>query len=75
MRKVPVSVLVQFGASGDFHPISVTWEDGRIYPIDAVLDIRPARSSPHRFRCTVRIHDIETYLFRDADRWYMESEM
>ncbi len=73
MRKVPVGVLVQFDAAGGVHPISVTWEDSRVYPIETVLDMRPARTSPGRFRYTVRIHGIETYLFRDSDRWHMES--
>lgn len=73
MRKVPVGVLVQFIANGDAHPLSVIWEDGREYPIEAVLDLRPARSTPNRFRYTVRIHGQDTYLYRDGDRWHMES--
>ena len=73
MRKVPVGVLVQFGSSADVHPISVTWEDGRSFPIEAVLDMRPARNSPSRFRYTVRIHGQDTYLYREGDRWHMES--
>ena len=73
MRKVPVGVLAQFGTASDVHPLSVTWEDGRIYPVEAVLDIKPARSSPDRFRYTVRIRGQDTYLYRENDRWYMES--
>lgn len=73
MRKVPVGVLTQFGAAGDAHPLSVTWEDGRVYPIEAVTDLRPARTSPNRFRYTIRIHGQDTYLYRTGDKWYMES--
>lgn len=73
MRKVPVGVLTQFGATGDPHPLSITWEDGRVYPIECVMDLRPARTSPVRFRYTVRISGQNTYLYRNGDRWYMES--
>ena len=73
MRKVSVGVLIQFDTAGGVHPISVTWEDGRIFPIETVLDMRPARTSPNRFRYTVRIHGQDTYLYRDGDRWHMES--
>lgn len=73
MRKVPVGVLVQFGSSGDAIPISVTWEDGRVYPIESIIELRPARTSGSRFRYTVRIHNQDTYLYRDGDRWHMES--
>lgn len=73
MRKVAVGVLAQFGTSGDIHPVSVTWEDGRVYPIEAVLEQRQARTSPERFRYTVRIHSQNTYLYRSGSRWYMES--
>ena len=73
MRQVPVGVLVQFGAAADVHPVSITWEDGRVFPVEAVIDVRPARNSPMRFRYTVRIHGQDTYLYRNGDRWYMES--
>ena len=73
MRKVPVGVLVQFAPNAIAHPLSVTWEDGRVYPVEEVLDLRPARTSPDRFRYTVRIYNQETYLYRSGDRWHMES--
>ena len=73
MRKVPVAVLAQFGTAGDTHPISITWEDGRVYPIESVTDLRSARSSSSRLRYTVRIRGQETYLYRTGDRWFMDS--
>ncbi len=73
MRKVPVGVLTQFDAAGDAHPISITWEDGRVYPIESVIELRPARSSPTRFRYTVMIYGQETYLYRTGDQWHMDS--
>ena len=73
MKKVSVGVLAQFGAMGETHPLSVTWADGRVYPIESVLDLRPARTDPDRFRYTVLIHGQEAYLYRTGDRWFMES--
>lgn len=73
MRKVAVGVLAQFGADGSTHPISVTWEDGRIYPIESVLEMKNARTQPGRFRYTIRVHGQSTYLYRTGDRWHMES--
>ena len=72
MRKVPVGVLTQFGATGEAHPLSITWEDGRVYPIEAVLEKRAARTAPTRFRYFVRVHVQETYLYSTGDMWYME---
>lgn len=73
MRRVAVGVMAQFDSAGAAHPLSVTWEDGRIYPIEAVMDVRPARTAANRFRYTVRIHGQSTYLYRAGDRWFMES--
>ena len=73
MRKVPVSVLAQFDAAGALMPLSITWENGRIYAIDRVLDRRVSRISRENSRYNVVIHAQPTYLYRTGDRWYMEA--
>ncbi len=73
MRKVSVGVLAQFGADGSACPLSITWEDGRVYPIEAVIETKSARTQPGRFRYTIRVHGQDTYLYRSGDRWHMES--
>ena len=40
--KVYVKVGVVFREDGVMLPRSLTWEDGRKYPIDRVLNVRPA---------------------------------
>lgn len=40
--KVYVLVSAVFDADGTLIPISLTWEDGTVYAIDRVLDIRQA---------------------------------
>ena len=64
--KVYVPVRVDFTAGGRMLPRSLRWEDGRVYPIDRVLDIRPAsaqKAGGRGDRYTVRIGGRETYLF------------
>ena len=85
--KVYVRVNVVFGEDGEMHPRSLRWEDGRVYPIDRVLDVRPsgaAKAGGHGDRYTVRIGGRETYLFFehsvDGDdaapgRWFVERRL
>lgn len=41
-EKVFVQVLVLFDEAGTMTPKSIRWEDGRVFSIDRILDIRPA---------------------------------
>ena len=41
-ERVYVIVNSDFDAIGYMHPRSITWEDGRVFPIDKVKDHRPA---------------------------------
>ena len=73
MRKVPVGVLAQFDASGRLLPVSITWENGRVYQIDRVLGARVSRVNPENKRYDVVIHAQQTFLYRTGDQWYMEA--
>ena len=44
MRKVFVTVFAEFTPEGRILPQSFTWDDGRRYAIDRVLDVRQAAS-------------------------------
>ena len=73
--KTYVSVIAKFGADGKLQPLQVEWEDGRIYCVDRVLDVRQAasmRAGGHGLRFTCRIAGRETYLFLERDRWFVE---
>ncbi|MBQ8953917.1 MAG: hypothetical protein IJ048_07345 [Clostridia bacterium] len=74
MRKVPVGVLAQFDAEGRLLPVSITWENGRVYHIDRVLGMRVSRMNRDNHRYDVVIHTQPAYLYRAGDRWYMEAE-
>lgn len=75
-RRVYVRVLAEFDEEGGLYPVSVTWEDGRVFEIDRVLDVKQAVSGPAQgrgLRYTIRIRDVETYLYRAGDRWFMQG--
>ena len=75
-RKVTVRVLAEFDEQGQLLPRAITWEDGKRYCIDRVLDVRQASSlkvGGSGMRYTCRSHGQEVYLFRDDNRWFMEG--
>ncbi|WP_101909033.1 hypothetical protein [Marasmitruncus massiliensis] len=43
-RKVNVEVDVHFDVDGNMQPTAIKWEDGRVFSVDRVLDIRQAAS-------------------------------
>jgi len=42
MKRIIVKVLVDFSPDGEMTPVRITWPDGRVFPIDKVLDVRQA---------------------------------
>ena len=61
MRKVYVKVKAEFDTAGFLSPLSLTWEDGREFPIDRVLDAQRAASRKAGgigTRYTVRIQEM-----------------
>lgn len=76
-RKVYVSVTVKYNEAGQAKPLSIEWEDGRVYEIDRVLDVRQAVSlkvGGRGTRYTCRIGRQQTFLFEDEHRWYVEAK-
>ncbi len=82
--KVYVPVEVEFKANGQMTPVSITWEDGKIYMIDKITDVRPApamKAGGQGDRYTVTINGKQSYLFfeRNASvtganigKWFVE---
>lgn len=76
-RKVYVAVTVRFEIDGAMTPLSITWEDGRTFEVDKILDFRRAASLKAggvgmRYLC--RIENKETYLFYEDPRWFVEGK-
>ena len=64
---------------GSILPRIITWEDGKEYEIDRVLDIRPAaalKAGGAGIRYTVRIQGKDTYkdtfLWLEGNRYFVE---
>jgi hypothetical protein len=76
-RKVFVKVLAEFDSEGQVRPVSVTWEDGRVFEVDRITDARRAVSlkaggAGMRFTCIIR--NKQVYLFYEEPRWFMEAK-
>jgi hypothetical protein len=83
-KKVYVKVTAAFGNDGRLTPLSLTWEDGREYAIDRVLDIRPSaalKAGGQGDRYTIRTCGRESFLFferspkisdQNLGRWFVE---
>lgn len=64
--KVYVPIEIDVDSNGQMYPRTITWEDGRKYEIDRVLDVRPApaaRAGGQGDRYTIRMNRKETYIF------------
>lgn len=84
-KKVYVSVDATFRDDGTMLPREITWEDGRRYQIDRVLDIRQAAAMKvggQGDRYTIRVKGKETCLFFERStklsgnvigRWFVEK--
>lgn len=75
-RKVYVEVAAVFTADGRILPRQIRWEDGTLFSVDKVTDIRRAAATKAGgcgLRYTIRIQGQQTYLFLDEDRWFVEA--
>ncbi len=76
-KKTYVEVYTRYQKEGGIIPLKVVWADGRVFPIDEVIDIRPAASlkaGGAGIRYTCRIGHTETYLFLEENRWFVEAK-
>ena len=76
-RKVFVKVTAEFDLNGQVKPLSITWEDGRMFAVDRVTESRRAVSlkaggAGMRFTCIIRNKPV--YLFYEEPCWFMEGK-
>ena len=75
--KVIVEVVTRTDTQGQITPLSLTWEDGREFTIDKVLDQRRAASLKaggcgDRYTCSILGKTV--YLYHDDKVWFMERK-
>lgn len=76
-RKVFVEVDAHFNADGFLFPRSLTWEDGTVYEIDRVLEVKRAASMKAGGigdRYTIRVHGKTRYLWFENPRWFVAAK-
>lgn len=85
--KVYVGVRAAFDADGRMIPKELTWEDGTVYEIDRVLDIRQAaamKAGGQGDRYTIDVRGQRSYLFfersefragNNIGRWFVERKV
>lgn len=74
--KIFVDVVVKYDADGNIIPLAIGWEDGRVFEIDKVVDVRPApslKAGGQGLRFTCRILNKYRYLFFEDPRWFVEG--
>ena len=80
--KVYVKVNSDFDTTGYMLPRSITWQDGRSFPIDSVRDCRPVSDRPGRSCYTILIKGAEKHLYFEKSeqlhasccgRWWVDS--
>ena len=80
--RIYIELRVSFGADGTMTPAAIKWNDGRVFEIDKVLDVRRAASDAGSMglRYTVKIMgQVRRLFFEDAysdtgrPRWFVES--
>ena len=75
-NKVYVDVTAEFSKEGDLVPKSFRWEDGQVYEIERIKDVRRAASLKAGgvgMRYTCVIGGQEKHLFyEDNNMWFME---
>lgn len=84
-ERIYVKVNSDFDSTGYMQPKSITWADGRTFPIDTIRDFCPAQNADNSFSgdCfTVLIHGVEKHLFFEhvdsrfsgrVGRWFVEK--
>jgi hypothetical protein len=75
--KVFVEVTAKHDIHGNIRPLNIKWEDGRVFEVDRLLDVRLATSqkaSGTGIRYTCRIMGKQVYLFDDEGKWFMERK-
>ena len=71
-----VDMIVRYFPDGTITPMAVWWDEGKVYEIDRILDVRPAASlkaGGAGIRYTCKIMGKQTYIWLEENRWFVEA--
>ena len=77
MSKVFVEITARHDINGNIRPLTIKWEDDRVFEVDRLLDVRQAPSLKGGglgIRYTCRIRNKEVFLFDDEGKWFVEGK-
>lgn len=72
-----VDMIVRYFPDGTITPMAVWWDEGKVYEIDRILDVRPAASlkaGGAGIRYTCKIMGKQTYIWLEENRWFVEAK-
>ncbi|MBC3798544.1 hypothetical protein [Acetobacterium tundrae] len=72
-----VPVIARFEEDGIITPQKVIWENGRVFEIDQVLDMRPGvslKAGGQGMRYLCRIMKKDVYIYYEEPKWFVESK-
>ena len=78
--KINLQVNADFDLDGNIRPRVITWDDGRVYGIDRIMDIRRAASLKAgglgiRYICRIRARRWRCSMKRDIGLWRNRSRI
>ena len=70
-------MIVKYLADGTIMPLAIHWNEGELYEIDRVLDIRPCASlkaggAGIRYTCMIQGH--QKYIWLEESKWFVEAK-
>jgi hypothetical protein len=76
--KVYVDVTARFSKDGRLLPVSMVWQDGHVYEIQRVTDIRRAASlkaggAGTRYTCVIDGRESHLY-YEENNMWFVEGK-
>lgn len=76
-RKHYVEVVARYDTEGGITPLSITWDDGRVFEITRILDVRRAASlrvGGRGIRYLCKIGERDSHLYFEDPAWFVEDK-
>jgi hypothetical protein len=72
-----VPVIAKFEEDGKITPLKILWENGRVFDVDYIYDIRPSSSlkiggQGTRYLCRIKNKDV--YVYYEKQKWFVRSK-
>ena len=70
-------MIVKYLEDGTIMPLAIHWNEGELYEIDRVIDIRPCASlkaGGAGIRYTCMIQGYQKYIWLEENKWFVEAK-